>query len=35
MLLNGIPHHTVIKFLETRYNEKKKEEFRQLYKPEF
>jgi ribosomal RNA assembly protein len=35
MLLNGMPHHTVMKFLETRYNEKKKEEFRQLYKPEF
>ncbi|MBY9017442.1 MAG: RNA-processing protein [Candidatus Lokiarchaeota archaeon] len=35
MLLNGIPHHTVMKFLETRYNEKKKEEFRKLYKPEF
>ena len=35
MLINGKPHHTVLKFLEKRYNEKKKEEFRQLYKPEF
>ncbi len=35
MLLNGIPHHTVIKYLETKYNEKKKEEFRKMYKPEF
>ena len=35
MLINGIPHHVVIKFLENKYNEKKKEEFRKLYKPEF
>jgi len=35
MLINGMPHHTVIKFLENKYNWKKKEEFRQLYKPEF
>lgn len=35
MLINGMPHHTVLKFLENKYNLKKKEEFRQLYKPEF
>lgn len=35
MLLSGIPHHTVLKFLENTYNEKKKEEFRELYKPKF
>jgi len=35
MLINGMPHHSVLKYLENKYNEKKKEEFRQLYKPEF
>ena len=35
MLINGMPHHTVIKFLENKYLEKKKEKFRQFYKPEF
>jgi len=35
MLINGIPHHVVLKFLENKYNEKKKEQFRQIYKPEF
>ena len=35
MLLSGMPHHTVLKFLESKYNEKKKEEFRELYKPKF
>jgi ribosomal RNA assembly protein len=35
MLINGIPHHVVLKFLEDKYNEKKKEQFRQMYKPEF
>ncbi|MHA1724152.1 MAG: KH domain-containing protein [Promethearchaeota archaeon] len=35
MLINGMPHHVVYKFLENKYNEKKKEEFRKLYKPEF
>ncbi|MFX1311310.1 MAG: KH domain-containing protein [Promethearchaeota archaeon] len=35
MLINGVPHHIVLKFLENKYNEKKKEKFRQLYKPEF
>jgi len=35
MLLSGMPHHTVLKFLENKYNEKKKEEFRELYKPKF
>ena len=35
MLINGMPHHVVLKFLENKYNEKKKESFRQLYKPEF
>lgn len=35
MIINGIPHHTVLKFLENKYNDKKKELFRQMYKPEF
>jgi len=35
MLINGIPHHVVLKFLEDKYSEKKKEQFRQMYKPEF
>ena len=35
MLLSGMPHHSVLKFLENKYNEKKKEEFRKMYKPEF
>lgn len=35
MLINGNPHHVVLKFLEKKYNEKKKEQFRQIYKPEF
>ncbi|MEJ2294808.1 MAG: KH domain-containing protein [Candidatus Lokiarchaeota archaeon] len=35
MLLSGMPHHTVLRFLESKYNEKKKEEFRELYKPKF
>ena len=35
MLINGMPHHVVLKFLENKYNEIKKEQFRQIYKPEF
>jgi ribosomal RNA assembly protein len=35
MLISGTPHHVVLKFLESKYNQKKKEEFRQFYKPEF
>ena len=35
MLLSGMPHHSVLKFLENKYNDKKKEEFRKLYKPQF
>lgn len=35
MLINGMPHHVVLKFLENKYNEKKREEFRKIYKPEF
>ena len=35
MILNGVPHHTVLRFLENKYNEKKKEEFRKMYKPQF
>jgi len=35
MLINGMPHHVVLKFLENRYNEKKKEQFREMYRPEF
>lgn len=35
MILNGMPHHTVIKFLEDKYKEKQKEQFQKFYKPEF
>jgi len=35
MLINGLPHHVVLRFLENKYQEKKREEFKQLYKPEF
>lgn len=35
MLIKGNPHHVVIKFLENKYNEKQKEEFKKMYKPEF
>ena len=35
MLINGVPHHVVLKLLENKYSEKKKEQFRQMYKPEF
>ena len=35
MLINGMPHHVVLKFLENKFTEKKKEKFRQFYKPEF
>jgi ribosomal RNA assembly protein len=35
MLLSGMPHHSVLKYLENKYNDKKKEEFRKLYKPQF
>ncbi|MFX1389675.1 MAG: KH domain-containing protein [Promethearchaeota archaeon] len=35
MLINGMPHHSVLKYLEDRYSEKKKEHFKQMYKPEF
>ncbi|MFX1380046.1 MAG: RNA-processing protein [Promethearchaeota archaeon] len=35
MLINGMPHHVVLKFLEDKYSEKKKEQFKQMYKPEF
>jgi ribosomal RNA assembly protein len=35
MLINGVPHHVVLKLLESKYSEKKKEEFRKIYKPEF
>jgi rRNA processing protein Krr1/Pno1 len=35
MLISGTPHHTVLRFLENRFKEKKKERFRELYKPEF
>jgi len=35
MLINGMPHHVVLKFLEDKYNEKKKDKFKQFYKPEF
>lgn len=35
MLINGMPHHTVIRFLEAKFKEKKKKDFRKFYKPEF
>lgn len=35
MIINGTPHHVVLKFLENKYNEKKKQKFKQFYKPEF
>ncbi|MHA2283314.1 MAG: KH domain-containing protein [Promethearchaeota archaeon] len=35
MLIKGIPHHTVLKYLENKYNDKKKAQFKQMYKPEF
>jgi len=35
MILSGMPHHTVLKFLERKYSEKQKEEFKRVYKPEF
>lgn len=35
MLINGMPHHAVLKFLEDKYNDKKKDRFKQFYKPEF
>ncbi|MBD3196909.1 MAG: RNA-processing protein [Candidatus Lokiarchaeota archaeon] len=35
MLISGMPHHVVLKFLERRYSEKQKERFREVYKPDF
>lgn len=35
MLIKGMPHHVVLKYLENKYNEKKKEQFKQMYRPEF
>ncbi|MCK4284823.1 MAG: RNA-processing protein [Candidatus Lokiarchaeota archaeon] len=35
MIIKGLPHHMVIKYLENKYNDKKKEQFKQMYKPEF
>ncbi|MFX1504455.1 MAG: RNA-processing protein [Promethearchaeota archaeon] len=35
MLINGMPHHVVLRFLEDKYKLKKKEKFTQFYKPEF
>ncbi|MFW9828769.1 MAG: RNA-processing protein [Candidatus Thorarchaeota archaeon] len=35
MLINGMPHNVVLKFLEGQYSEKKKQQFKQMYKPEF
>lgn len=35
MLIKGMPHHVVLKYLENKYNEKKKEHFKQMYRPEF
>jgi len=35
MLLGGMPHHSVLKFLKNKYSDKKKKEFRKMYKPQF
>lgn len=35
MIINGMPHHTVLKFLEDSYTRRKKEEFRKIYSPDF
>ncbi len=35
MLIKGMPHHVVLKYLENKYNDKKKEQFKQMYRPEF
>jgi ribosomal RNA assembly protein len=35
MIIKGMPHHMVLKYLENKYNDKKKEQFRQMYKPVF
>ncbi|TFF85858.1 MAG: RNA-processing protein [Promethearchaeota archaeon] len=35
MIITGMPHHTVLRFLEDKYSEKQKERFREMYKPEF
>jgi len=35
MLINGMPHHTVLKYLENKYSEKQKAKFKEMYKPEF
>ena len=35
MILKGMPHHSVLRFLENKYSEKKKEEFKKFYKPDF
>jgi ribosomal RNA assembly protein len=35
MLINGMPHHVVLKFLEDKYQLKKKKQFKEFYKPEF
>ena len=35
MIINGLPLHSVQKFLEKKYQEAKREEFKKLYKPEF
>jgi len=35
MIIKGMPHNMVLRFLENKYNDKKKEQFKQMYKPEF
>lgn len=35
MIINGMPHHTVLKYLENMYTKKQKERFKQMYKPDF
>ncbi len=35
MLINGMPHHTVLKYLENMYTKKQKQRFKKMYKPDF
>jgi ribosomal RNA assembly protein len=35
MIINGMPHHTALKYLENTYTKKQKERFKKMYKPDF
>ncbi|TFF98266.1 MAG: RNA-processing protein [Promethearchaeota archaeon] len=35
MIINGMPHHTILKYLENMYKKKQKERFKKMYKPDF